>query len=112
MRKAGISHSKVKYIKDLSSKVISKEVRIKELNHFSSEEIYHELIAVKGIGPWSIEMFLMFSMANPDIFSEGDLGIINGIKKVYQLSEKPTDLQLSRLQKKWAPYRSLSLIHI
>ncbi len=110
LRKAGISHSKAKYIKDLSSKVISKEVNLKTIDTLNPEEVYDQLISVKGIGPWSIEMFLMFSLANPDIFSKGDLGIMNGIKKVYNLSEKPTDTQLLRLQKKWAPYRSFACL--
>jgi len=110
IRSAGLSFSKVKYIKDLSSKIISKEVRIKKLNQLSAEEVYDELIIVKGIGPWSVEMFLMFSMAYPDIFSKGDLGIMNGIKKVYKLSEKPTEKQLLRLQKKWVPYRSFACL--
>ena len=61
---------------------------------------------IKGIGPWTAEMFLMFSLARPDIFSLGDLGLCKAIQKLYAFKKKPTDKQIEKLSKNWIPYRT------
>lgn len=107
MRKAGMSYGKVKYVKDLAQKVKDKEIHLDKLNEMSDQEVIDELVKVKGIGPWTAEMFLMFTLGRPDIFSHGDLGLRNGIKKIYKL-ENPTKDEVEKLCKKWSPYRSFA----
>lgn len=104
LRSAGISWAKVKYVKDLSKKVKNGEVEIHKMNKLSDEKVMEELVKVKGIGMWTAEMFLMFSLARPDIFPSDDLGIKNGIKKIFgkELSRKKMDKKAL----KWKPYRT------
>lgn len=106
LREAGMSFQKIKYLKDLSEKTIKEEIQLHELKHKQNEEVVAELIKIKGIGQWSAEMFLMFSLGREDIFSFGDLGLQNAIQKLYKLKKKPTEKQMEKLAKKWSPYRT------
>jgi len=106
IRDAGMAWAKVRALHDLAEKVLSQKVRLKKLKKMNSEEVFEELIQVKGVGPWSIEMFLMFSLGYEDFFSYGDLGLMKGIQKIYKLKNKPTEIELNRLTKKWSPYRT------
>ena len=108
LRKVGLSGSKVKYIKDLAKKVHQKEVQLNRLHKMSDEEVIEHLVQVKGIGRWTGEMFLMFSLARPDIFSHGDLGLRNAIKKLYGFKDAPTPKQIEKIVVKWSPYRTLA----
>ena len=108
MRKAGLSNMKVSFLKDLAKKVITKEVDLKEINKWSDEEVIEHLTRVKGIGPWTVEMFLIFSLQRDDIFSYGDLGLRNAIKKIYKLRAHPTERQAKKITERWKPYRSLA----
>lgn len=105
LRAVGLSYSKVKYIKDLSAKVSSGELDLGNLVNLSDQGVIDELIKVKGIGQWTAEMFLMFALGREDVFSFGDLGLKNGLKKLYQL-DSPTNEELERLIEKWKPYRT------
>lgn len=107
LRKAGLSYAKIKYIKDLAGKVKKGELKIKSLDKMPNEEVKKELIAVKGIGPWTADMFLMFSLGRPDIFPVEDLGIKNGFEKVTGKKfnkEKSAKFAL----KNWSPYRTVA----
>ncbi len=106
LREAGMSFQKIKYLKDLAQKTLLNEINLHELKNKQNEEVIAELIKVKGIGNWSAEMFLMFSLGREDVFSYGDLGLQNAIKKLYKLRNKPTEKQMEKLTKKWAPYRT------
>lgn len=108
LRKVGLSGSKVKYIKDLAKKVHDKEVQLNRLHKIPDEEVIEHLVQVKGIGRWTGEMFLMFSLARPDIFSHGDLGLRNAIQKLYRFKQPPTTKQIEKIAQKWAPYRTLA----
>jgi len=107
MRKAGLSEMKVSFIKDLAKKVLDKTVNLKEINSWTDEEVAEHLVKVKGIGPWTAEMFLIFSLGRDDVFSYGDLGLKNAIKKIYKLKKHPTPAQAKKITDKWRPYRSL-----
>lgn len=106
LRGAGLSYAKVNYIKDLSSKIKIGELRINKLDKLPDEEIIKELIAVKGIGRWTAEMFLMFSLGRPDIFPVDDLGIRKGFEKV---TGKKFDKVMSCnfAERHWKPYRTI-----
>src|SRR5581483_10558199 len=82
LRNCGLSWAKVGYIKDLALKSESGELKTEKLGELSDVEVERELMAVKGIGRWSAQMFLMFTLARPDVFPSGDLGIKNGLKKL------------------------------
>lgn len=106
MRAAGLSYQKISYLKDLSRKVIDGELELAKFDKIESEIITEKLIKIKGIGAWTAEMFLMFSLGRPDIFSYGDLGLQNAIKKTYKMKKKPTVKQMEKLSKKWSPFKT------
>jgi DNA-3-methyladenine glycosylase II len=108
IREAGISYSKIKYIKGIAQKIVDKELDLEALDKLSDEEVIKELIKIKGIGAWTAEMFLMFTLLRSDIFSTGDLGLQNAIHKHYKLKEKPTKEVLLKISAKWSPHRSLA----
>jgi DNA-3-methyladenine glycosylase II len=86
--------------------VLDKTIHLEKLDKLSNEEIIRELTQVKGIGPWTAEMFLMFSLKREDVFSHGDLGLRNAIQKIYGFKEKPTIQQVEKIIKKWSPYKT------
>lgn len=108
LRGVGLSNQKVKYIKHLAEKVHKKEVALHKLKKMSDEEVIEHLIQVKGIGRWTGEMFLMFSLQRPDVFSHGDLGLRNAIAKLYKYKQPPTTKQVEKIVQKWAPHRTLA----
>jgi len=98
----GISFRKVEYIKNVFSFFIENEKRFIDLD---AEKMKEELISIKGIGKWTIEMFLMFELGKPDIFSKGDIALINSVKKNYKMDDLDND-KLNNLIKTWSPYNS------
>lgn len=108
LRSVGLSGSKVNYIKDLAKKVSQKEVLLYKFKSMTDEEIIEHLVQVKGIGRWTGEMFLIFSLERPDVFSHGDLGLRNAIQKLYGPKKALTQKQIERIVKKWSPHRTLA----
>lgn len=106
LKEVGLSRQKISYLKDLSEKVLKGELELEKFGQLDSEIITMELIKVKGIGQWTAEMFLMFSLGKPDIFSYGDIGLQNAIKKAYKLKTKPTLKQMEKIVRKWVPFRT------
>ena len=98
----GISFRKVEYIKNVFSFFIENEKRFIELD---AEKMKKELISIKGIGKWTIEMFLMFELGKPDIFSKGDIALLNSVKKNYKMNDLDNK-KLDNLIKSWSPYNS------
>ncbi|HXS15483.1 MAG TPA: DNA-3-methyladenine glycosylase [Candidatus Saccharimonadales bacterium] len=103
MRTAGISFQKISYIKSIADAFLSNLIDIEKIKNMSDEEIIAHLTQIRGIGKWTAEMTLIFTLNRPDVFSLGDLGIRNAIKNLYALTDKEKILQLSE---KWKPYRS------
>jgi len=93
---------KVEYIKNVFAFFIDNE---KEFILFNEEKMQQELISIKGIGKWTIEMFLMFELGKPDIFSKGDIALINSVKKNYKMDALDKS-KLDSLIKSWSPYNS------
>ena len=107
LRDCGLSWQKVGYVKDLANKVSSGELQIEILNKLDDEEIIKKLTLVKGIGKWTAEMFLMFSLGRPDIFPIDDLGIKKGFEKV--TGEKWDKIKSAKFaEKNWKPYRTVA----
>lgn len=109
IRNAGISYSKIKYMKDLANKIILQEIDLYLISKFEDEKVIQELTKVKGIGRWTAEMFLMFSLARQDIFSHGDLGLRRGMEKLYNL-KNPSIEKVEEISIKWSPYRTYACI--
>lgn len=107
LRTAGLSYMKIKYLKDLSEKVKIGQVNLENLETLENEEVIKELTKVKGIGRWTAEMFLMFALGRPDIFSHGDLGLKNAIKKIYGFKEYKIE-EVEEIVIKWSPYRTFA----
>lgn len=105
IRACGISYPKIKYIKDLAQKVYDKELLLETFEDADEETVIESLTKVKGIGIWSAEMFLMFALARPDVFSVKDLGLKNAMIKLYGLSN-PIKNELLKISQKWSPYRT------
>lgn len=108
IRACGISYSKIKYIKGVAEAVMQKQINLDSLTDLPDEEVINELIKLKGVGKWTAEMFLMFTLLREDIFSTGDLGLKNAIIKHYSLGENPREKDLLRVSSKWSPYRSIA----
>jgi DNA-3-methyladenine glycosylase II len=106
MRGAGLSGAKSRAIRNLSEKVLAGEVSLERISKMSDAEVATELTKVKGIGPWTAEMVLMFSLGRTDVFSVGDLGLRKGIMHLYGLKKMPDDNKMSRLTASWSPWRT------
>ncbi len=107
LRSAGLSFQKIKYVKDLSQKVLDKEIILENLDKLSDEEVIMELTKVKGIGRWTAEMFLMFALARPDLYSHGDLGLQNAFKKLYQKDSYKIE-EVEEIIAFWSPYKTFA----
>jgi DNA-3-methyladenine glycosylase II len=108
MRAVGMSRQKISYFRDLCDKASSGVVPLDALDALSDEEVITALTAVKGIGRWSAEMFLMFRLHRPDVLPVDDLGIVNAVKNVYKLRKRPTAERIRKLGEAWRPYRSVA----
>lgn len=114
MRQLGLSNAKVKYIKDLSQKMVDKEILLDGIERKSDAEIMEELTRVKGIGEWTVHMFLIFTLARQDILPTGDLGLKKALFNNYKLKEMPGKEEMIKISKKkgWAPYNSLASLYL
>lgn len=108
LKKTGLSQMKVSYIKDLSKKISSRELQLNRMRNLSDEQVIEELIQVRGIGRWTAEMFLIFSLGRLDVLPVGDLGLKKGIKKLYNLEELPSENKMKKIAEKWRPYRTVA----
>ncbi len=108
IREAGISRSKIIYIKDLAQKVLTDLPTLTELETMDDEKIIQTLIPVKGIGRWTVQMLLIFRLHRWDVLPVDDLGIRAGIRKVYGLSELPDKKLVEQFGESWKPYRTIA----
>jgi DNA-3-methyladenine glycosylase II len=104
MRSLGLSTQKTKYIRDLARHTRDGAVVFEELAELSDQEVIDRLTRVKGIGAWTVHMFLIFALRRPDILPTGDLGIRNAIRKAYELKELPLAAEMEELAARWRPY--------
>ena len=110
LRNCGMSWAKARSLHDLSHKILSKTVRLNELDQMSDEEVIIHLTAVKGIGRWTAEMKLMFALQRPDILPLDDVGIQNAVARLYGLNRKSKNfkLQITKISNNWKPHRTLA----
>ena len=112
LRGAGLSGRKVTYIRDLAAHVQDGELELDRLDELSDEEVIEEIVAVRGLGRWSAEMFLMFHLERPDVFSGGDLGLRRAIQVAYGLEEMPTPDEAVERAERWRPHRTLAAVYL
>ncbi|MBQ8603625.1 MAG: DNA-3-methyladenine glycosylase 2 family protein [Oscillospiraceae bacterium] len=110
LKSLGLSWRKVSYIRDITDKIISGEVDIDALASMDDEQVIKELIKLKGVGRWTAEMVLTFSMQRPDVLSYGDLAIRRGIMRLYGLEELSEE-QFHILTDKLSPYRTTAALY-
>ena len=108
LREAGISPQKAGYMLDLCRCVTDGTVQLNVIGRLSNEKVIEELTKIRGIGVWTAQMFLMFSLCRPDVFPVGDLGIRNGIGRMYGFEERPTEAECLEIAETWAPYRTIA----
>jgi len=108
VRAVGFSRPKVTFIKDLASHVTYGRLDLKGLRKHPDDEVMRQLIAVKGIGRWTAEIFLMFRLGRPDILPADDLGLMNAVQRVYGLRKRPDAKRLRKIGEAWKPHRSVA----
>ena len=111
LRDAGLSWSKVSYFRDLAERVQDGALDVGRLPQLSDEEVIEELTAIKGIGRWTAEMFLIFHLGRPDVLSTGDLGVRKGAQLAYGLDEMPTPAGLEQMGEAWRPHRTIACLY-
>jgi len=107
-RKIGISRQKASYLLDLCEKVNDGSLELKKLGRLSDEQVTAALVQVKGIGPWTAQMFLMFSLGRLDVLPVDDLGIRKAVSKSYGLPELPNPAEITKIAQPWRPYASIA----
>jgi DNA-3-methyladenine glycosylase II len=112
LRDAGLSWSKVAYVRDLAERVRDGDLDLKRLPELADEDVIAELTEIKGVGPWTAEMFLIFHLGRPDVLSTGDLGIRRAIQTSYGLDELPGPEEMERIAEAWRPHRTLACLYL
>ena len=108
LRKAGLSAAKTAALKDLARHVVEGKLVAAKLPAASDTEVADMLLPVRGIGPWSVDMFLIFALARPDVLPVGDLGIRKGMQRHFRLRKLPEAARMHKLAAPWQPYRSIA----
>ena len=102
----GLSNSKAQYIKNIAHAFLDNPDTYESLEKMDDHDIIDTLISIKGVGPWTAQMFLMFTLNRPDVFPVTDLGVQKGFQHYYKFSEMPTPGQMLKKSEQWAPYRT------
>lgn len=108
LRACGLSAGKVRFLRDLVARIGDGTVPVRKLPKMPDDEVRERLLVVKGIGPWTVDMFLMFGLGRPDVLPVGDLGIRAAVKKWWELPELPTAKELEAIAEPWRPYRTVA----
>jgi DNA-3-methyladenine glycosylase II len=109
---AGLSRAKVAFLRDLAEHVEDGELDLERLAELPDDEVAEQLTAVKGLGPWTVHMFLIFHLGRPDVLPVGDLGVRKAAQQLYGLDEPPAPAELERIAEPWRPHRSLASLYL
>jgi DNA-3-methyladenine glycosylase II len=112
IRAAGLSRPKIAYLRDLAVHVEEGTLELERLPDLPDEEVTAQLTAIKGLGQWTADMFLMFHLGRPDILPVGDQGIRRAVMVEYRLRKLPDPKRLEKIAKPWRPYRTLACLHL
>jgi DNA-3-methyladenine glycosylase II len=108
LRAAGLSGQKLGYVRDLCRRVEDGSLELDTLDVLGDDAVIEALTAVKGIGRWTAEMFLMFRLHRPDVLPVGDLGIVKAMRRAYRMRATPTPARMLAIGERWRPYRSVA----
>lgn len=108
LRAAGVSRPKIAYLRDLASRVDDGRLDLHGLETMPDADVIETITAVKGLGRWSAEMYLMFRLNRPDVFPVGDLGIVKGVQALFEMKRRPAPRTMMRLAEPWRPYRTVA----
>src|SRR5713101_1677934 len=108
LRAVGLSPQKMRYIRDLTERVTNGQLELERLNELDDEAVITELVKVKGIGRWTADMMLIFSLGRPDVLPVDDLGLLEGVRESYSLEARPTPKQMRERGEVWRPYRTFA----
>ena len=115
LRSIGLSNAKVGYVKNVAAFCMAHKITDKKLLSLSNEETIELLVQIKGIGRWSVEMLLMFTLGREDVFAVDDLGIQQAMTKIYKLdaeNKKEMKAKMLQISAKWSPYRTYACLHL
>lgn len=115
LRGIGLSNAKVSYVRNVAQFCIDHKVTDTKLQKMENEEIIEQLTAIKGVGKWTVEMLLMFSLGREDVFAVDDLGIQQAMCKVYKIStadKKKMKARMLKISANWRPYRTYACLHL
>jgi DNA-3-methyladenine glycosylase II len=108
MRSVGLSKQKSSYLRDMAQRATSGQLDFSKLHEMSDEDVIKHLTQVRGVGVWTAQMFLMFTLKRPNVLPTGDFGVQMAIKKHYNKRKLPKPAQMEKLAKPWEPYRSIA----
>ncbi len=108
LRGVGFSRNKTVFLRDLAAHVVDQRLPLDRLHELDDLQVIEQLTAVKGIGVWTAEIFLMFRLRRLDVFPADDLGLVKGAQRVYGLRQRPTRQRLLKMAEAWRPYRSVA----
>jgi len=108
LRACYFSRQKTVYAKELAQAILSKKINLKKLTVLPDEEVRHELKKIKGIGDWTVDIYLLFVLQRCDVFPTGDLAMMNALKEVKKLSKQTSREDIIELAESWRPYRSIA----
>jgi DNA-3-methyladenine glycosylase II len=112
LRGVGFSRAKANYVRSLAEHVISGQLELDRLDELSDEAVTSEVTAVKGLGQWTADMFLIFHLGRPDVLPVGDLGVRRAIERLYGFEGLPSAAEMEALGERWRPYRSLAALYL
>ena len=112
LTKIGISRSKIGYINHISDAFINDKHFLSNIENNSNQEIINQLVIIKGVGPWTCDMFLMFTLNRLDVFPVKDLGIKKGMQNLFKLDKLPDDNFMIQKSRIWKPYRTIACLYL
>lgn len=112
LRACGLSRAKVAYVKDLAGRFADRSIIPEVISGLPDEEVVAELTRVKGVGRWTAEMILIFTLRRPDVFPVDDLGLRTAVQRVLGLEERPAPREVAEIGEPWRPYRSTATLYL
>jgi len=112
LRRCGLSRQKAAYLCDLAGHFADGRIPTRKLSRMTDDQVIASLVAVKGIGRWTAEMFLMFVLNRPDVLPVDDLGLREGVRELYGLDQRPTAAEVTEMAERWRPYRTVATWYV
>jgi DNA-3-methyladenine glycosylase II len=112
LRAIGLSNAKAAYLRDLAEHIVDGELPVDQLAELPDAKVYELLTAIKGLGRWTVDMFLMFHLGRPDILPVGDLGIRKAMQIQYGMEELPKAAEMEQIAEAWRPHRTLASLYL